>query len=683
MQEISDDQQQSEASCFSTGYFTITDDGEFVSARKLLKKEDAVKEFRKAKKAEGLSEEETAKALAAAALKNEQNTLCQIYTGTRSGIHPYPYALSDKIKYLLGPDSPSQESRTYYGLLKKWADFGAPECVKAVCRYVGKGTLLDDAEPYLLDGNGKSLLLDENKERFQIKKNGTFPTKAEKAFASDMVRFTVIRKDGEKVHTWNDPEVVESFIQYKQHLREIGECKSCSGYGYDPFSGKMDYLTENMDGSILARGTSAKIASCNNKDGKFDMNLVGMFRIPKDGGWPVPLGDVSSQKISRELVFLCQHHGVNIGDSSDPVIIICFREDGEPLARSFGTPDRNGCDFRDQMLASMRGRKSYENPYGKEHFGQLADDPIYIAQVAASQLGGKGTILFKDITMLSDSEMIDHLNAWCDTCRWPIAYRDRDGKWHYKEMSPSADMIANAVYIRTGSAAQKESSSDRLYKKRTAKMLYDCVYKGKKIPKDLIHTLMSSRARNAQVMFDPSVFYTACALIRKYYYDHKGGIDMRPGILPDSFPDDKTRYSYLWGAAAAAADDIESSVNLRKAKKAGVPNSRMTHIKQAWGNFMQNPGKAWTYIYKDLCSTCRESIRYLDRDVQDIFTELGVEGMAVHNLEPSVFIGYYNMQQALIKDRMDRKKESKSSETASAQDEDDLLTEEELEILNG
>lgn len=509
-------------------------------------------------------------------------------TGDTCCAHP----LCDQLRFF-SPRYPAKYE-AYLTQLHRWegSPYSHPK-LSAIAGYVEKGSILEDMSRLGL------ISLDEK----------GMPTK-EKL----LVRWRVeAGTEGNVAACWQDRTLFQAFIDYY-----------AAGQKSDPVycmvSGKNALPANQHPKKIINICANAKLVSANDTSG---FTYRGRFKSDAEA---MTMSYEASQKSHNALHWLAATQGVAIGGRT----FLCWNPHGVDLPRvqaAFlrkGTPKQvKYSDYRKALSETLRGWKE-----------TIPADAG--AVIAAFDAATSGRLALTYYSELPASDFLERLHNWDALCCW-----NHDP---FGIQAPSLYQIANCAFgtVRTSGSQTKLESDDRILRQQVQRLLSCRVDKGK-MPADIARAA-AAKASNLQIMdtqLRETVLSTACAVLRKYYYDwdrEEWNMSLEP---------EKKDISYQYGRLLAVFEKIEQDTYDKDEQR--EPNAiRMQSV------FAKRPRYAsrilWEQMKKAYYPRLKpwNRVKY-DRLIGEIIEQISNLPQAEHEeaLKDTYLFGYYLQKKAL------------------------------------
>lgn len=509
-------------------------------------------------------------------------------TGDTCCAHP----LCDQLRFF-SPRYPAKYE-AYLTQLHRWegSPYSHPK-LSAIAGYVEKGSILEDMSRLGL------ISLDEK----------GMPTK-EKL----LVRWRVeAGTEGNVAACWQDRTLFQAFIDYY-----------AAGQKSDPVycmvSGKNALPANQHPKKIINICANAKLISANDTSG---FTYRGRFQTDAQA---MTMSYEASQKIHSALHWLSANQGVAIGGRT----FLCWNPQGIEIPKPQATFLRGNTanqvkysDYRKALSDTLRGWKE-----------TIPADAG--AVIAAFDAATSGRLALTYYSELPASDFLERLHNWDALCCW-----NRDP---FGIQAPSLYQIANCAFgtVRTSGNQTKLESDDRILRQQVQRLLSCRVDKGK-MPADIARAA-AAKASNLQIMdtqLRETVLSTACAVLRKYYYDwdrEEWNMSLEP---------EKKDISYQYGRLLAVFEKIEQDTYDKDEQR--EPNAiRMQSV------FAKRPRYAsrilWEQMKKAYYPRLKpwNRVKY-DRLIGEIIEQISNLPQAEHEeaLKDTYLFGYYLQKKAL------------------------------------
>ena len=509
-------------------------------------------------------------------------------TGDTSCAHP----LCDQLRFF-SPRYPAKYE-AYLTQLHRWegSPFSHPK-LSAIARYVEKGSILEDMSRFGL------ISLDEK----------GMPTK-EKL----LVRWRVeAGTEGNVAACWQDRTLFQAFIDYYAAGQK-------SAPVFCMVSGKNALPANQHPKKIINICANAKLISANDTSG---FTYRGRFQTDAEA---MTMSYETSQKIHSALHWLSANQGVAIGGRT----FLCWNPQGieipKPQAAFLRGNTANQVkysDYRKALSETLRG--------WKETIPADAGAVIAVFDAATS-----GRLALTYYSELPASDFLERLHNWDALCCW-----NHDP---FGIQAPSLYQIANCAFgtVRASGNQTKLETDDRILCQQVQRLL-SCRVDKEKMPADIARAA-AAKASNLQIMdtqLRETVLSTACAVLRKYYYDwdrEEWNMSLEP---------EKKDISYQYGRLLAVFEKIERDTYDKDEQR--EPNAiRMQSV------FAKRPRYASRILWEQLKKAYYphlkpwDRVKY-DRLIGEIIEQISNLPQAEHeeSLKDTYLFGYYLQKKAL------------------------------------
>ena len=506
-------------------------------------------------------------------------------SGRTSGICPHP--LCDQIGYISSANTKKHDA--YVEQLTDWAlsEHSHP-MLGPILTYVKGKTILSDLA------------------------HSGIKNAAEK----DTVRWTVIGIDDGSENCWKNNKLFESFIGYYTAKKAEDDQVLCMITGQTTAQAH-----QHLKGIISLNG-NAKLISANDTS---NFTYRGRFKTDDQA---VTIGYDTSQKAHNALKWLAADQGVIIGGRT----FLCWNPQGKKLPprqslRKVRTEKRviEMEDYRKDLAETLL---SYKNNF------KPTDDAV-IAVFDAATTGRLAVTYYNEMPA---HDFLDNLAKWDLSC----CFRNNwDGV-----NAPSLERIINCAF---GTERSGMIEADEKVVRQHMQRLLVCRVENGKMPYDIVHAIACKTMR--PMAYEKSRDYlqfTACAVIRKYYLDHKQEeYDM-------ALEKDKNDISYQYGRLLAVLDHIELYALWVKNGKEYFKDKRDTNAIRMQSAYCNRPAKTAEIIiqqlkrgyYHDLHQWKRNEYEQL---IGEIYEKISAHPESQWNapLKETYILGYYLQKNAL------------------------------------
>ena len=480
---------------------------------------------------------------------NDTNTLIPATEDSagRSGKNAYimTHPLCEQLGYLIA------EPNYYLPELERWANsaYSHPK-LHAVLSYVKKQTVLSDLER-------SGLIQTENGKLATGKIKGVDYNKC-------LIRWKVAGLgDGNPVESWKDQTLLDSYISY--HMSQTPEE---SFNGFCMISGEYGVLATKNPRGIVPSQSGAKLISANDGSG---FTYRGRFLTASQAA---SVSYVSSQKAHNALRWLVAEQGVAFGGRT----FLCWNPQGKKTPKPTGvfakrskTPVVSPTEYQENLRNTLNSWRS-ELPEAK--------DGVVIAAFDAATTGRLSLTYYNELV---GSDFLQRLHDWDEWCCWP--------RFPYGIEAPSLKQIVNFAFgtLQNG----KFETKDAVLREQMQRLVA-CRVDRALLPSDIERSLVH-RASRLELYGDDKksnylrseILFTACAVIRKYHYDHK------KEEWSMSLEAEKRDRSYQYGRLLAVLEKVERDTY-------GTDEGREPNAIRMQSVFCQRPLYAASTIEKQL-----------------------------------------------------------------------------------
>lgn len=443
---------------------------------------------------------------------------------------PAAHPLCEQLGYLLGDDEVKFD--LYINNLTQWCQsaYAHPKA-KAVLAYIQQRTLRSDLT---------SARISPDKEK-------------------DMVCWRVLGFGiSDRSAVWEDVDLMKAYASYYLSQKQ-GETNLCMLTGEDT------HITwQHLKGAFSLNG-NAKIISANDST---NFTYRGRFAEPEEAA---SMGYLASQKAHNALKWLISTQGTIQGGRA----FVCWNPQGravpqptQPVQDQF-EDEEDLFDYRNYCQDLRRKLQGYQDKWQPE-------DQVIIAAFDAATTGRLAITYYNEML---GSDFLDRLAHWDKTCCWKDYYHGIQSPLLY-------NIIAFAFGTPRGENGKVEPD-EKLIAPQMQRLL-SCRIDQAAFPLDIMQALVN-KAGNLQIYKTNrnKLLCITCAVIRKYYFDHKKG-EFKLALEPER----KDR-SYQWGRMLAVMEKIERDTYDPDEKR--EPNAiRMQSV------FVKRPGYAFMVIMEQL-----------------------------------------------------------------------------------
>ncbi len=555
--------------------------------------------------------------------------------GRASGIAPH--ALCDTLSYIAGDFSmycndndkqkriAEQKYQTYIENLKKWADSeDTHPKVQVIYKYLYE----------------KILILDLIKEGIvDLNQNGRFDNKkiSGQSYEKCIVRFRVFGDDGKKDCTWKDDTLIQSYTNY--YLKNMQADKDICY-----FTGRESVISKNHPKGIVASDYGAKLISANDMQG---YTFLGRFHSAEQA---YALSYDASQKIHSALTWLSKTKSAAVG-TRDKRTFICWNPKGKEIPDVINEFDLiedeevQGAEinYQKKLLKTLNG---YQNQFDET-------DSVIVMGLDAATTGRLSATYYHE---LKASDFLERIMYWGISCNWFFLKFNEMKKIYYAIETPVFYRIVQCAFGRE--KGKFIEVDDKVLKEQTQRLV-KCMLEKQPVPYNLVHALfirastpMAYNRGNRE-----RVLSTACALIRKFYYDKT--VEKREEKDDMKLDLENSDRSYLFGRLLAVYEYIERITydkgETRDPNAIRLQSAYVNHPMQTWkilegllNPYFQKLKPGARMHYKNLISELVSLI--LDEDERKLNQEL----------KETYLLGYYLQRAELYKKKEENTEEEEN-----------------------
>ena len=553
--------------------------------------------------------------------KNSQVTIVPVTENSASRVGEIsPMPLVDKLSYIAGDyDEYANDKKikrpcyeAYMENLYDWANLpGTPNKVKAICKYLEKGTVMSDLKKFeLYDG-------------------------------SDVfVRFIVNNTESseeEKTKTWCDEKIYRSFEQYYSGKIE--------DFDIDYATGEIASITQKLPGKIRNTGDRAKLISSNDTSG---YTFRGRFINASDAA---QIGYETSQKAHNALRWLITKQGYR----NESEYIVCWAVGGEktpPVMAStdelkndvdgFAVDDDDDNDNdTEQIVDTDELFAKRLNKYIAGYKQKINENTrVVVMAVDTADGSGQGRLSITYYNELEGSVLLKNLHKWHSKCAWKhyTKSKDKNDKGNYFYGAPSPREIVLSAY---GTEQNGLLKADEKVVKKNIDRILPCIVQGKKFPKDMMYAAV--RNAGSPLRFGGfnrnRILTSTCAVIIKCQHDYG------KEVFTMALNKESTDRDYLFGRLLAAAHNLEEYVNYKSGN-----GGRETNAMKFWSVYAQKPARTYQTIRERLQSYISKlssgSRNYYLELAEEIFDKLSeTDSFNNEPLKENYLLGYYSQME--------------------------------------
>jgi CRISPR-associated protein Csd1 len=554
---------------------------------------------------------------------------CTDESEARSGTKAidFPHPLCDQIKYLF--------TQKYLDNLKQWMVYLASnqkypfayQAISAVYHYIVKGTILNDLRS------------------FQI-------TIKDDMFTGFCVSIDQSLED----KLWKVPELWKAWIDF--YWNEDIAKRQTKDICYITGLGNSTY-TEKHPKSINRSSGNAKLITGNDST---NFTFRGRFEKPSQA---VTVSYEASQKahqilrwlISKPSCYRCDSQAIIAWAIDSLEDVLAFYEDSYDVYNAVVQTDEEKQTFSENAVCVDYAHALKKALSGYSVSSKLRTHKRRIA-IISTDSSTKGRLSVTYYRELSENEYEERIDQWHNTCKWYQPFgKNADGAYkpRYFIGAPAVDRVVLAVLGKRRS--QSDTSYDKLVKNLREQLVH-CIFDGERIPSSMVIAALN-RASNPLAFENTGsksnrdrwrdweyVLGAVCALIKRYYYDHKEEFAVE-------LETERCDRDYLYGRLLAVTDKIESAARYKQGKT--KEDDRATNAVRYMTAFSQHPFRTWNMLFT------QQLIPYIQQlngagwyfnligDITQLFESGAFESDA--SLDGRYLLGFFAQRQELRKKR--------------------------------
>lgn len=535
-----------------------------------------------------------------------------------SGIAPHPFA--DKLIYIAGDyekyfDGKKSDNSAFFNAyteqLEKWAESKySHQAVRTLLTYLEKRSLIGDLIKSGVLVSDNSGMLKSGEKLEGISQEDSF------------VRFRINYHDESfESRTWKDKTLIDSFIEYNSSLD--WDKQLCYA------TGKILPVTYKHPSKIRNAGDKGRLISSNDESG---FAYRGRFRGKEDA---ISVSYDFSQKMHNALKWLIARQGVNIENS---LMLIVWESALRELPNIINSASEFEFDDETEEQIYADTYVKYKEQLKKSIFGYKNKlDGSSKAMVMGLDSAVTGRLSIGLYSELQSSELLENIQKWHEDTAW-FTYNNKQHRYVFDSFE-LRNIINCAFGIERGKFIE---CSDPKLKTDYMCRLIPCVTEGRKIPKDIIRSLMNKAIfplKYSNYYNWRNVLSVTCGMIRKEKLENKEECTM---ALDENCSD----RSYLYGRLLAVADAAES-----RTYESG--EKRTTNAKRYFNAFSNRPCTTWNIIRNQLSpylekldktNTSVYSDNYYTNLINEITDKFSREDFSDNSKLDPVFLHAYSCQ---------------------------------------
>lgn len=486
----------------------------------------------------------------------------------RVGTKPPPHPLCDKIQYCAADykgfgGKKKAFFEEYIKQLREWQDKNPDLKVRAVLRYVEKGSVVDDLvrTGVLHCGPDHKLLTEWSSDAPTPELFKMLAAKDGKRDQGDAFVRWRVQVPGDPVSAvWEDLNVRDSWVRFDtSEKQERGFCM---------VTGELTALAASHPKRLRHGADGAKLISSNDQSG---YTFRGRF---DSAGQACGVGSVVTQKAHNALRWLIARQSYH--DKASGQVFVAWCVDGQEIPDPFqdtwelfqvAKADASGSDAHytgdvGQHFA-LRLRKAISGY--RAQLGDVAD--IVVMGLDSATPGRMAITYYRELT---GAEFLDRVSEWHAECAWFQRY----SKDKHFVGAPAPRDVAEAAYGRR--------LDDKL-RKATVERLLPCIVDARPLPRDLVRAARHRACNRAglEKWEWEKCLGIACALVRG---------SRREENYQMSLEEKRTTRDYLFGRLLAIAENIEQRA-LHLANE-----QRDTNAAKLMQRFADHPCSTWRSI---------------------------------------------------------------------------------------
>lgn len=530
-----------------------------------------------------------------------------------AGIEPHP--LCDNLKYLAGDRGKyvtkkdcSRNYERYMEQLHEWSESPySHQKVKAVCRYLQKGTLMGDLIRCGAIHTGEDGLPDE-KVKIQI-------VSQTEAFVRFRIISSTLLPEGilEDESGCYSPECWKDMTLQKCYIDFCRAHKLEEGLSY--LTGKRTPISYLQPKKIRHEGDGAKLISANDTS---NFTFLGRF-ISREEAFAIGYED--SQKVHNALKWIMRRQGCHY----DSLYFVTWESDLHEIPGW----DQGADEIYEAMEKQMAGNTDtglqegsreeeeepdlYEEPDLEEE-PEFETEPVYDTGAAgaarfrraiqgyeknlsqssrtiimAFDAATTGRLAMMEYKGYASSRYLKMIEDWYQRCEWLHPKKSKEkGRYTFRGMVGIRD-AAELLYGTEQKGCLSLKGKEERYK-HVAKRWMPCILEGREVPADMVWQAV--RRASSPMSFESRFLWErilslACSLVRQQYKKrYKEEWTM-------ALDETCSKRDYLFGRLLALADRIEYRTYDKE-------ESRQTNAKRYMCAFSQHPYRTWKVIEEKL-----------------------------------------------------------------------------------
>lgn len=404
---------------------------------------------------------------------------------------------------------------------------------------------------------------------------------------------------------WSDHEFMDSFCAFYHSKKDSQNDEDPNEDVCMVLGGKKHIVGNRRCPKIVG---NAKLISSND-----DKNFTyrGRFLESREA---LTVSWEASQKAHNVLKWLMEDQRVTENVSGR--IYLCWNPEGKKIPQAinplipYAVENKiEPSDYKERLYGTITGFKKK---------GELTEKDIAIIVSFDRTTENTGRLSITYYNEVAVSRFLDRLLQWDERC---CMYDYRRGV-----SIPSLQQIVRCAY-----GTERLEVDDRMMKQGISRLLF-CRIEGSPFPTD-IEKLLVNRA-STPTAYDKAwnqVILTACAVIRKYHFDHKRE-DYEMALEPK-----KKDRSYQYGRLLAVLEKAEQDALHSRGE------NRKTNAIKLWSVFSKRPEYASHIIMDQLKNAYYDKLVFYEKEIGSIMEELsGFSATELKKaLDDTYLLGYY------------------------------------------
>ncbi|MBQ9359545.1 MAG: type I-C CRISPR-associated protein Cas8c/Csd1 [Lachnospiraceae bacterium] len=510
-------------------------------------------------------------------------------------VDPRAHPLCEQLGYLY-PEN-DKKYKLYISQLKEWiASPYSHDKLLPVFKYVASGSIIKDLSMLgIIEVNERGIPKDEKL----------------------LVRWRIIGNGEGQEACWRDISLFKCYSDYYLSKIQKNVAAPCMVLGKS-----LPVAEQHMKGVVPFNG-NAKLISANDSSG---FTFRGRFR---DDTQAVSISYIASQKAHNALRFLVNNQGVSIGGRT----YLCWCPQGIEIPRCTHPLRKKGNE--DVVVMPSEYRADLRNTLNgwKNDLQEIKQANAVIAVFDAATTGRLALAYYSE---MQASDFLQRLYDWDEGCVWI------NGK--YGAQSPYLKQIAECAYGTERSTGIQ--ADDRVVAEQVQRLVR-CRIDRQPFPVN-IERMLVQRASEPQKYNKgwEKVLYTACAVVRKYHFDHK------KEVLDMALEREREDRSYQFGRLLAILEKIERDTYHEETGREPNAIRRMSvYCKRPYHTFVQIEQTLEQAYIPHLNPGARIWYKQMIGEILGMLERIGAlsEDVIDRPLEDTYLLGYYLQRGELYK----------------------------------